>query len=184
MKILLLLICFTGLIYSHELEMSDSTVVEPVIEISFGSSLLYLEQDILTDGVVDSERLPVASVVFLAEWLFAKNWSLPLAINIPTEPSRLFKDSVMTEAHVASTVGAGVTWVPFQFKPFARAQLNLQIGALIFMDINPRDERAFYLLPLSRIHIETPSGFTLYFGGTYIPTHPIFAITYGVGQRF
>ncbi|MGL1902038.1 MAG: hypothetical protein OCC49_07885 [Fibrobacterales bacterium] len=184
MKLLLLLICFASLIYSQESEERDSAIVEPVIEISFGSSLLYLEQDFLTDGVVDSERLPVASVVFLAEWLFSKKWSVPFAINIPTEPSRLFKDSVMTEAHVASTIGTGVTWVPLQCKPFARAQLNLQIGAMIFMDINPKDERTFYPLPLSRIHIETPSGFTLYFGGSYIPTHPIFAITYGVGQRF
>jgi hypothetical protein len=158
--------------------------VEHVVEVSFGSSLLYLEQDIIDDGIVGSERIPVTSVLFLVEWLLTESWSIPVAFNIPTEPFRKFKDGALIVEHVASTVGVGLSWTPFIFNPFQSAQLNLQTNAMLFADINPDDSRALYVSPSSRIHIETPSGFTLYFGGSYIPNRTIFALMYGVGHRF
>lgn len=166
--------------FAHESDQDSSQV----IEISFGSSLLFLEQNFMEDGVVETATFPVSSVVFLAEWILWESVTLPLAFNIPVEPFRKFVDSTMVEEHVSATVGIGINWTVVTFQTFAQAELDLQLSAMLFMDINPVGDRALYPIPIPRLHIETPNGFTLYFGGSFVPGTSIMALMYGVGHRF
>jgi len=158
-----------------------------VMELSFGSALLYVEQPLLDDYRIttDSRVMPVPSVVMLAEWLVRPRWSLAGMLNIPTEPIRRVQDDGgFTEEHSAAALALGVSYVPFQVRVSETSRFQPQLGLLAGRTINNSIEDNVFLLGVARLHLHTDAGFSMYLGAAFAGQRDTLAFLYGVGHRF
>ncbi len=173
-----------------EMEIERGRMAQPkyLMEFSFGSSLLYVEQPML-DGysaVLSSRVLPVPSVLMLAELLIRPHWILAGILNLPTGPVRVLSDDgrSYSEEATAAAVAIGGAYVPFQVQLGEHSTIQPQLGLMLGRTINHSVDDVFFPMAVARLHIHTNTGFSMYFGSAYAGQRDTLALIYGVGHRF
>lgn len=157
------------------------------IEISFGNSLLFLDQGYKSDAGVSKRTLPVASYLFIFEWRMIKHLELSLAWNLPSETvKRVDSAGNVYEKYVAPAYGAGIVYIPVIFRVFGMAYLEPQISAQLFRTYKSTSSKGDFFFPMGmvRLHLSTESGFGVYVGVTQAPEKETTAFIFGIGQRF
>ena len=160
---------------------------EHVMELSFGSALLYVEQPLLDEYRLtrDSRVMPVQSVMMLAEWLVRPRWSVAGMVNIPPDPIRRVQDDgSLTEEHSGAALAVGGSFVPFQVRVSESSRFQPQVGLMAGRTINNSVEDRFFLLGVARLHLHTDAGFSMYLGAAFAGQRDTLAFLYGVGHRF
>jgi hypothetical protein len=173
---------------SLQVELPMAEQLEHLVEFSFGSTLLYVEQPLL-DGylaVQGSRVLPVPSVLMLAEWLIRPRWILGGLLNLPTAPIRVLEEDGESYSEEASTavVALGGSYVPFQVRFGKNALFQPQLGLMVGRSINNSIKDTFFPMAVGRVHLHTKDGFSMYFGTAFAGRRDTFALLYGVGHRF
>ncbi len=171
-----------------EVERHLTEMPEHLLEFSFGSSLLYVEQP-LHDGyaaVTESRVLPVPSVLVLGEWLVRPRWIIAGILNIPTAPIRVLKEDgeTYTEESATAAVAIGGAHVPFQVRVGDKSIFQPQLGLMVGRSINHSVEDTFFPMAVCRLHLHTQTGFSMYFGAAFAGRRDTLALIYGVGHRF
>ncbi|GEM_PF-2176554 len=159
-----------------------------LIELSFGSSLLYVEQPLLDgyEAVSESRVLPVTSVLMLGEWLVRPRWIVAGFLNLPTGPIRVMDETggSYTEESSTATVALGGAHVPFQVRVGESSVFQPQLGLMIGRSINHSVQDTFFPMAVARLHLHTGTGFSMYAGGAFAGRRDTLALIYGVGHRF
>jgi hypothetical protein len=165
----------------------DESIAAPKIEISFGSSLLFIEQPLISQGFcLDNQRtVPIPSVLLLGEYFLRERLTLGVMLNIPTSPRRLLVDDELIEEHAAVTAALGLTHRPVQHLIWEdQAILVFQYGVLGGRSIRSSRGDQYFPLVFVRPSIGTPGGFSMYLGTAYAFRNDTLALLYGVGQQF
>ncbi len=173
---------------SLEVERARMEDPEDLFEFSFGSSLLYVEQPLL-DGysaVQDSRVLPVPSVLILAEWLIRPRWTLAALLNLPTGPIRVLSEDGHSYSEEASSavVAVGGAYIPFQVRLNKKSLFQPQLGLMLGRSLNHSEQDTFFPLAVTRLHLHSGTGFSMYFGAAFAGRRDTLAFIYGVGHRF
>jgi hypothetical protein len=159
----------------------------PSVEISFGSSLLFVEQPLqLPDDCVESDHyLPVPSVLILGEYFLGPRFTLGSFLNIPTSSRRRLVDGEIIDEPTSTVVALGVTHRPVEVPILDdEAAFGLQYGILAGRQLTPSREHEVFPMVFTRPSISTPEGFSMYLGVAYAFRNETLAVLYGVGQRF
>jgi len=156
------------------------------LEISFGSSVLILEQPLVGPGYEQgSERLmAVDSAMLLCEWLVTRKFTISGVANIPLVPLRKFKGDEVVEEHVSAVVALGPRWSPIEAHVFDSAWVAPQLALLLGRTLGSTEGDLFFPLSALRLHISTADGFTMHLGIAYAFRKDTLALTYGVGHQF
>jgi hypothetical protein len=159
----------------------------PSVEISFGSSLLFVEQPLqLRDECVESDHyLPVPSVLILGEYFLGARFTLGSLLNIPTSSRRRLVDGEIIDEPTSTVVALGITHRPVDVPILNdEAAFGLQYGVLAGRQLTPAREHQAFPMVFTRPSISTPEGFSMYLGVAYAFRNETLAVLYGVGQRF
>jgi hypothetical protein len=171
-----------------QVEREVNELPEFLLEFSFGSSLVYVEQPLLdSDSVMSQKRvLPVPSVLILAEWLIRPRWKVAALVNIPTSPIRVLDETGTTYTEEASTaaIAIGGSYVPFQVRIGEKSVFQPQIGLMVGRTVNHSVEDGYFPMAVARLHVHTNEGFTMYAGAAFAGRRDTLALLYGVGHRF
>lgn len=159
-----------------------------LLEFSFGSSLLYVEQPLL-DGytaVTESRVLPVTSVLVLGEWLIRPRWTIAGLLNLPTGPIRVLDESGenYSEESSAAAVAIGGAHVPFQIRVGEKSVFQPQLGLMVGRTVNHSVKDSFFPMAVGRLHLHTGEGFSMYAGAAFAGRRDTLALIYVVGHRF
>lgn len=156
------------------------------VEVSFGSSLLYLEQPLLTKPLspFTNKVVPLRSVLMLGEWLAMETVSVLMLVSIPIDANKTVQDDVVVEEFLGGTLALGGTWTPAIWRPWRRAAVKTQFGALLARRFASTAGDNFYPLAIIRVHVASPRGLSMYVGITFDVIANDLALLYGLGQRF
>ncbi len=160
--------------------------LEQIIEISFGSSLLYLNQPILTEpfSTATYRRVPLRSMLMLGEWLARETVTVMLLVGIPLDTNKTKKEGVVVDEYLGGTIALGATWTPFIWRPWKRADAKTQLGMLLARRFASTAGDSFFPLGIVRVHVASPKGVSMYLGITYDAVASDMTVLYGIGQRF
>jgi len=157
----------------------------PRFEFSFGSSQLYLFDDMENASSAESRSvLPAGAALLMAEYIYSENMHALFSFHLPTSTRKQVVDGKVEEDYVAPYLGVGPLWVPYvaDFRTYARfsIQTSLLCGPVLRggLDILPAAVLG------SRFHLVSKNGTALYLGGSWTVGVQAFALVYGVGQRF
>ena len=176
-------ISFQGLALAEDGELPPSAKVE----ISFGSSLLFVDQPLISQDLCLEElrTVPIPSVLLLGEFFLRDQFTLGVMLNIPTSPRRLLVDGELIEEHAAVTTALGFTHRPVQQLIWEdRALLVFQYGLLGGRSIRSTRGDQYFPLVFVRPSIGTPGGFSMYLGTAFAFRTDTLALLYGVCQQF
>lgn len=159
------------------------------VELSFGSSLLFVEQALLSGAVLDPEIVervvPVPSVLMLGEWIWSPRWSTGVMLNVPIGTITQIDDQgQITERHSAAAVAAGPAFAPLNRQVLYDATLRWQSAAMFGRTVNHQEGNRSFPLVTSRVMVLTPAGTSMYAGVAYAFQEETLALIYGVGTRF
>lgn len=160
----------------------------PRLEISFGSSLLFVQQAFLRDGLpnqTEERVVPVPSWLLLGEYMFTPRWSAAGMINVPLSTVRRISPSgTIYEEHSSAAVGIGPAFAPVNVPVFSDATFRPQLALLAGRTVNDLDQNLTFPLVVGRVVLVSPSGTSLYGGVAYAFQEETLAVIYGLGHRF
>ena len=157
------------------------------VEISFGSSLLFVEQPLSgREPCLENQRVvPTPSVLLLGEALVTDRVTVGGMLNIPTSTRKRVKDGELWEDHASLSVALGPTYRLVNVPVLEdRAVFGVQAGALVGRTIRATEGDQTFPLVVLRPSLSTPEGFSMYLGTAYAFRTETLALLYGVGQRF
>lgn len=166
---------------------SEAESADPYrLELSFGNSLLFLDQPLFSTAGGDAARatIPIASVVMIAEGLLTDRLSLFFFLSMPLDTKKTLAAGVIEEEPVANALALGLGYVPARFKLFRHAQVELQLGALFGRTFASHLGDRFFPMLAGRIRFVSRQGFTLYIGEAFAFGEDTLALLYGIGNRF
>lgn len=159
------------------------------VELSFGSSLLFVEQAMLSGQVLDPEIVqrvvPVPSLLMLGEWIWTPRWSTGMMLNVPTGTiTQIDESGEISERHSAAAVALGPGFAPINQRVLYDATLRWQSSAMLGRTINHQGGNRSFPLVTTRLMVLTPAGTSMYAGVAYAFQEETLALIYGVGTRF
>lgn len=156
------------------------------LEISFGSSQLFIKQSIYGSASRLEQRVvPVTAALFLFEYLFLESFSAALVFNLPLETQRTLEpDGTIREEYAAPVLLTGVTWAPASFEFFKASRLEPQFAAQVGTTLGSELGDTVFPMVTSRMHFVSKQGFTLYLGASWAFQKETLALIYGLGYRF
>lgn len=177
--------CLLSLAFAQDPELEPDA---PRLELSFGSSLLFVEQAFVQQGLpnMTQERVvPVPSWLLLGEYMWTPRWSSAVMLNVPLSTvRRIDRNGEIYEQHSAAALGLGAAFSPVNLSVLSKATFRPQIALLGGRTINDLDKNVFFPLTVSRLVLVSPSGTSLYGGVAYAFQEETFAVIYGIGHRF
>lgn len=177
--------CLLSLSFAQDAEPEP---IEPRLELSFGSGLLFVEQAFVTEGLsAQSEErvVPVPSWLLLGEYMWTPRWSSAVMLNVPLSTvRRIDRDGQTYEQHSAAAVGLGVAFSPVNLPVLSNATFRPQVALLGGRTINDLEQNVFFPLLVNRFVLVSPSGTSLYGGVAYAFQEETLAVIYGIGHRF
>ncbi len=160
----------------------------PRLEISFGSSLLFVEQAFVREGLpnqTEQRVVPVPSWLLLGEYMFTPRWSAAGMINVPLSTVRRISPAgEIYEEHSSAAVGLGPAFAPVNLPVFSQATFRPQLALLAGRTVNDLDQNVTFPLVVGRAVLVSPSGTSLYGGVAYAFQEETLAVIYGLGHRF
>jgi len=191
MSIIATVLCTSSLadtLGETDTENSNQESYEYKLELSFGSSLLFVEQPLLSweDQSIFEERvMPISSVLILGEYLLTPRWSMGAMINIPTTTKRRVVNGSVQEEHAAASLGLGAAFTPVNRLILEdRASFRLQTALLGAYAINSTEQYRFFPVTIIRSSLSTPRGSSMYIGTAFAFKTDTLALIYGVSQLF
>lgn len=166
MKSIFIVVFFlvTGILHSQDTDTSK-TKKEPLFEISFGQSLLFIGSSRVYDirNNVDIV-VPTNAILFFSEIRPAKRVSIPLFLNIATETKQFLIDGVLVSEKASPTFGTGITYKPFQFKIAEETKLDFEIGPLASIIFDRKNQIRIAPVIASRFRLVRGKYFVMYLG--------------------
>jgi hypothetical protein len=160
-------------------------VREHVIEVTFGSSQLFIHQSILNkSGNVAREIIPVTSALIMIEWLFLRRFSLLSLFNLPLVTEKTVVDGQAREKFVAPSLATGLRFSAIRLDVFAHSKLEFQVAALVGFTLGGTDAAPVFPMAAGRIHFSNQAGFALYLGTAFAFQKDTVGVFYGIGHRF
>lgn len=158
------------------------------LEVSFGSSLLFVEQAFIKQGFpnqLEERVVPVTSRLLLVEWMWTDRWSSAGMLNVPTTTVRqIDQNGDLFERHSAAAAGLGVAFTPVNVDILTDATFRPQLALMGGRTLNDQDKNVFFPLTVARLMLVSPSGTSLYGGIAYAFQEETLALIYGLGHRF
>jgi hypothetical protein len=158
---------------------------EHVIEVTFGSSQLFIHQSILNkSGNVAREIIPVTSALIMLEWLFWRRFSLLSLFNLPLVTEKTVVDGQTREKFVAPSLATGLRFSAIRLDVFAHSKLEFQVAAMVGFTLGGTDAAPVFPMAAGRIHFSNQAGFALYLGTAFAFQKDTVGVFYGIGHRF
>jgi hypothetical protein len=157
------------------------------LELSFGNSLLFLDQGYVGDsGQTEKKTLPVSSYLFLSEYRISRLFSFAGAWNIPITTVKRVKGTSITEKYVAPAYGFGPTCRIVTINLWSQTYLEPEVAMLLFRTYHSASSKGniFYPVSVFKLNIFRESGMNIYAGVSQAPAKNTTAFIYGIGQRF
>lgn len=177
--------CLLSLSFAQD---AETEAVEPKLALSFGSSLLFVEQAFVAEGLPNQTQervVPVPSWLLLGEYMWTPRWSSAVMLNVPLSTvRRIDENGDIYEQHSAAAVGLGAAFSPVNLSVFSEATFRPQVALLGGRTINDLEKNVFFPLLVSRMVLVSASGTSLYGGVAYAFQEETFAVIYGIGHRF
>ncbi len=155
------------------------------VEASFGQSLVFVDQGVLSQAGPQKRTVPASSALFLLEYRLWPSFG-PMAMgNVPLSTVRkLNQDDVFIDEYIAIALALGVRWSPVAIALTEKATFEPQLGLLIGRTFGSTLEDRFFPLLATRMHVALTDGLCLYMGGAYSFHADTLTLLYGVGHRF
>lgn len=166
---------------------NQSNKIKHHIEISFGNSVLFLDQGVVDNSqTVKKRTVPVSSYLFIFEWRIFNFLEMTAAWNLPKETVKRVEDGKVSEKYVCPSYGAGIMYIPYTFTIFGSSYLEPQFGLSVFRTYKSISRKGDYNFPLSvfRISLAAASNTSIYAGISQAPAKDTTAFIFGIGQRF
>jgi hypothetical protein len=158
------------------------------VELSFGNSILFLEQGYQSDATsTKKQTLPVASYLFHLQYRALEHMSFGVAWNLPSSTVKKVDSGGKTyEKFVAPSYGVGVTFPIHTFVLTDSTNLEPELGILVFRTYKSESSKGDFFFPLGvwKMNLTRSSGLTMYIGVSQAPAKNTTALIYGIGQRF
>lgn len=186
MKIFILFLFLVASVNSFTQETDTAkTKKDPLFEISFGQSLLFIGSSRVYDirNNVDIV-VPTNAILFFSEIRPAKKVSIPLFLNIATETKQFLIDGVLVSEKASPTFGTGITYKPFQFKIAEETKLEFEIGPLASIIFDRKNQIRIAPVIASRFRLVRGKYFVMYLGFSYSVGIDAFGLLYGTGSMF
>ena len=116
---------------TEKTESTSGTWRKYYFELSFGNSVLFLDQSITeSSGNVNKQTLPVPSFLFLGQLRAAKHFALAAVWNLPYTTVKCMDESSISEKFVAPTYGAGIIIIPSTFSIRDKTYIEPELALL------------------------------------------------------
>ena len=181
--LLFLLVAFSNL--DSKCQTTDSTAKDPLFEISFGNSLLFIpDSKIASIHAQSSVVLPTSALLFFMELRPKKILRVPLFFNLPTESKQFIVDGQLVNEKANPTFGAGAEFRLFKIKFNEKTALDMEIGPLASFIISSNNIIRVAPVVAGRLRLMRGDNFVMYIGSSFSFGIDAMGLLYGTGTMF
>jgi hypothetical protein len=185
MKKILIVLFLVPIFKSSFSQNKDSSSSKLNFELSFGQSLLFINNSKQIDlHKEQSIVIPTNAVLFFAEFRSHKKLRIPVFLNLPTESKQFLVNGVLINERASPTFGAGLEFQLFKIKLDDESSVDFEIGPLASFIFDLKNNMRIAPIIAGRLRILRGEHFVMYVGGSYSVGINTFGLIYGTGTKF